>query len=407
MPQANIDYLIGNEAHGEVADTLAGIQFNPHLRRPFFDSKGRACVSLPTGAKETRKGPDGSPVCNADGSIKQFPIVKTHLVKNLGITDPVTNSTTLRKDEWELIDSAVVRATADRRKAWNAIQAVSSYNVDGMSVYGLTREAMTDPGFATVDMDGLGNDINDTPVFTPDVLPLPITHAGFWLSSRRLAESRRGGMALDTNMAETAGRRVAETIEKMTIGETDLSSIVIGSSSTYTNRGIYGFMTHPDLITRTGLTAVASDTAAGVKDDVLNMRGDAYGQKFYGPYTLYYSTHYDEIMDDDYWVYTTSGGAAPTRTLRQRLMQIDGINAVERLDFMTTAQTLLLVQMTPDVVRAVSGMSIRTLQWESQGGLRINFKVMAIQVPDIRSSYIGTDTTETNRKCGIVKGTVS
>jgi hypothetical protein len=48
-------------------------------------------------------------------------------------------------------------------------------------------------------------------------------------------------------------------------------------------------------------------------------------------------------------------------------------------------------------------MDITTLQWESHGGMRINFKVMAIQVPDIRAQYVGTSTS--TRKVGIVHAT--
>ena len=55
--------------------------------------------------------------------------------------------------------------------------------------------------------------------------------------------------------------------------------------------------------------------------------------------------------------------------------------------------------MTPDVCRAVNGMDITTVQWESSGGMRINFKVMAIQVPQLFTDY--------NRRTGIVHGTFS
>jgi len=48
-----------------------------------------------------------------------------------------------------------------------------------------------------------------------------------------------------------------------------------------------------------------------------------------------------------------------------------------------------MVQMTSDVARAINGMPITTVQWESAGGMRLNFKVMAIQVPQIRSDYDG------------------
>ena len=51
--------------------------------------------------------------------------------------------------------------------------------------------------------------------------------------------------------------------------------------------------------------------------------------------------------------------------------------------------TMLLVQMTSDVVRAVKGMQITTVQWESHGGMMLNFKVMCIMVPQIRADHNG------------------
>jgi hypothetical protein len=118
---------------------------------------------------------------------------------------------------------------------------------------------------------------------------------------------------------------------------------------------------------------------------------------------LYHSTDYDTYLDNDYYDITTSGAVAPTQTLRERIKKIEGITDVRRLDLLDNTFTLILVQMTSDVCRAVNGMDITTLQWESHGGMRINFKVMAIQVPDIRAQYVGTSTS--TRKVGIVHAT--
>ena len=63
------------------------------------------------------------------------------------------------------------------------------------------------------------------------------------------------------------------------------------------------------------------------------------------------------------------------------------------------AFTMLFVQMTPDVARAVNGMDITTVQWEDHGGFRQNFKVMAMLVPQIRADF--------NGNTGIVHATTS
>jgi hypothetical protein len=58
-----------------------------------------------------------------------------------------------------------------------------------------------------------------------------------------------------------------------------------------------------------------------------------------------------------------------------------------------------MVQMTSEAAQAINGMAPTLIQWESQGGLRLNFKIMAIQVPLLRADFDGN--------CGIAHGTTS
>jgi len=50
------------------------------------------------------------------------------------------------------------------------------------------------------------------------------------------------------------------------------------------------------------------------------------------------------------------------------------------------------------VVRLVDGMANTSVQWESEGGMALNFKVMSIRVPQIRSDINGA--------CGVVHASV-
>jgi hypothetical protein len=45
--------------------------------------------------------------------------------------------------------------------------------------------------------------------------------------------------------------------------------------------------------------------------------------------------------------------------------------------------------MTPDVVRLVRGMGLQNVEWKSEGNFMTNYKVMTIQVPQIRSDQNG------------------
>jgi len=118
--------------------------------------------------------------------------------------------------------------------------------------------------------------------------------------------------------------------------------------------------------------------------------------RYYCPFMLYHSTNWSKYMNLDY------SDAKGTNTLRERLLQIDQVTDVRRLDFMdasTASFNLVLVQMTPDVAQAINGMPLTTVQWESNGGNTQNFRVMAIMVPRLRADYYG--------RMGLMHGTTS
>ncbi|MCK9569340.1 bacteriocin family protein [Candidatus Pacearchaeota archaeon] len=378
-----VDFVLNGQGYGPVAQQMAGCRFDPGLMRPYRDSQGRPCVTVNTG--RTR--------FNQQTKLTE-PIYENHLIsnlRNLGIDSPVFNAATLRKDEWSLMDTVVQREARQRLSAWADLAAANTYGgFNGMSKSILESESMSDPGEAVQDMDGLTEGRTDTPLYARHGLPLPITHSDFYFSSRVLNISRSGGSPLDLTMAEAAGRRVAEMIEKDTIGMQ--TGLTYGDSTPYSETSqVYGYTTHPNRNIKADLT---KPTAVGwtpetTLNDVLAMRQMLYLDNFMGPYMLYVSSDWDQYLDGDYYAKATSGMVAPTQTLRQRLENVKGITAVKTLDFFTSTFSMVLIQMTSDVARAVIGMNITTVQWESVGGMRLNFKVMCIMVPQVRATYAG------------------
>ena len=75
---------------------------------------------------------------------------------------------------------------------------------------------------------------------------------------------------------------------------------------------------------------------------------------------------------------------------------IDGIKGVKVVDTLT-ADNVVLVQMTEDVVRLVRGMGIQNVQWKTEGDFINKFKIWTISVPQLRSDSEGHS--------GIVHGT--
>jgi len=233
-----------------------------------------------------------------------------------------------------------------------------------------------------VSMDGITQGDGDRPHYDLVNLPLPIVHKDFSFSARQVMASRNGGSPLDTSMAELAARQVAEEIERLTLG--------VSSSYSYGGGTIYGLTNFTSRLTKT-LTAPTGSNHPTTVAEVLDMIKKAQDAFHFGPYNLYYSPAWSLHMDDDY---STAKG---DNTLKERLEKIGSINMVAQADHLT-GTTICLVQQTSDVIRMVNGMDITTVQWESNGGMQLNYKVMAIMVPQLRA--------DSNGNTGIVHGSV-
>lgn len=311
------------------------------------------------------------------GGIKGRGSLATSLLANGMNTQGLRTLATLRKDEWKFYDDAVLLAAVQRRiGVADLMQYGLTLNLtNGMGTTVLEYEDMSDITDAEVTMDGRARVSKDRPEFDLNYLPLPLTHKDWDINARVLAASRTRGDALDTTMASLASRKVAEKIEEY---------LFIGSGGfTYGGGTIYGYMNHPD---RNEVDFSAdgwelSTGGEGILTDVRAMKAASISAKYYGPWMLYVPTNYETTLDDDF-------KSSSDKTTRQRLLEIGGILDVKVADKLT-ASNVVLVQMTPDVVRLVNGMDVTNVEWDEQGGMVLNFKVMAIQVPQIRADQDG------------------
>lgn len=368
--------------------------FDPGRKRPYFDDHDRPAVKIRTGRTTLVKG-------------VQQPVIEKVLISNLaarGIFDPVWNATSLRKDEWIEMDRKVLLTARARLRAAADLAASATYGgFNGMAVMTLEYEAMSDPGEAIVDMYGTGVGRNDMPLFKLRSMPLPITYSDFQIPQRKLLSSRRGGSPLDMTLAEACGRRVGETVEKTVIGVTTGLTYGTQAAGNYAAHDgtstVYGYINHTARLTKTDLTVPTGANPEATVADVLTMRQSLMNNNFYGPYMLYHSTDWDLYLDRDY-AFTAGAtyGVAPTKTLRQRIREIEGIQDVRRLDYLTPAAshafTLVMVQMTSDVAEFVDGMGITTMQWAARPDIETNFRVQTIQAPRLRHDY--------SNQCGIL-----
>lgn len=374
------------------SDELAG--WDPGYKRPYLNERNIPVVAVRTGRwVKNKKG-------------QRVPEVRERRISNLikqGHFESIYNvSSILPKDAWVKIDEAVYVAARDRLSAWSDLLARSSYGgFDAMSYLTLEYRAINDVGEAIQDMDGITDGRNFRPQTKQRSVPLPITHADFSFSARELKVAKRGGRPLDTILAEMAAARIAELIEKQTIGLEIGMEYGTVATGDYAHDGlskVYGYLNHPNRIIKTDLNVPTGLNTQDTVEDVVEMKMLLQAKKFYGPYVLYYSTDWERYLDlpHAYHGAGTSWGISPAMTLRDALLKIEKIEAVKQLDLLnpTTntnvhAFTLLLVQLSRDNVRAVNGMGLQTVMWESKGGMEVNFKLMMIAVTQWMSPYDG------------------
>ncbi len=356
--QAVLEFIKNGVGSGQFGTMLALNNFDPRPFRPW-------------------RGDDGYTYVNRMLSNGKVEVVRVNNTAGL-----------LRREDWLALDAAIVKVATARLKLVADIRGAGlTYSIpNGMGKTMLETEVMSDINEASISMDGLRKGPADRPEFDIKHLPLPLIHKDFFISSRQLAASRNGGSPFDTTMGELAGRRVGELAEKLACGT---------STFTYGGGAVQGLLNFADrntqAITDPTLTAWTPQTTV---DEVLLMRDKLRLDHMFGPYGLYYSADWDIHMDKDY----RDVSMVLSLTLRERLLKIAGINWAKSLDYLGDQGdfNLVLVQMTSDVIRMVIGQDFTTIQWESSGGMQINFKVFCILVPHLRSDFA--------TQCGVCHG---
>jgi len=357
-----VDIIDNNQAIGNVAGFLLNKgRFDVGTMRPWVGEDGKSYVTVYKGGDP--KKPESYQAI------------------------PIQTNATLRRDEWKQLDEAVQMAARSRLGGvQDLIDNGLVFNLNnGLGTTVLETHSLSDELAAAVTMDGVTRSIQGRAEFKHTYLPLPIIHVDYEINARILNASRSLGNPLDTTQAEMAARRIMETIETMLFTSYQYS---FGETDSNSRNSIYGFLNFPDRnqVTLTKQWTASNKTAAEILNDVMNMKQALINDKFFGPYILYVPTAYEVLLDKDY----SSSYAGVT--IRDRIKQISGIKDVKVSDFLP-AHNVILVQMTSDVVRLVQGMPIQNVEWQQEGNMLTRYKVMTIQVPQIRSDY--------NGNCGI------
>lgn len=367
MFEVNVDLLGPQGGVGDIANYFSEQgKLDPGLKRPFLH-KGRAYVQAYVGGDPSKP--------------ESYKVFRMH-----------TNAT-LRRDEWKRLDDAVMMVARQRLGGAEDLRSRGlTYPLgNGLASTVLEWHDVSDALEAELTMDALTRGNNDRVKFQHNYLPLPIIHADYEINQRVLLNSRNMGAALDTTMAERAARKVAEKLEAMFFTNT---SYTYGETDDRARNAIYSYINHPDRNAVTISTAWddSGKSMSQLLNEVKTLKQTSINNLHYGPWQLYIPTAYETVLDGDY------DATTPGTTVRERILKIDGIDSIRVVD-MLPANNVLLVQMTTDVVRLVEGMPLQNIQWSEEGGMVNKFKVMTIQVPQIRSDQ--------NGKTGIVHQTVT
>jgi hypothetical protein len=352
-----MDFIMNGQGSGQVADKLIECNGDIGVLRPWIGEDLKQYCTLMRNGKE----------------------VIVPMVGNV--------TTTMRKDDWLAIDDTVIAAAKPRLKAVaDLIGAGLTFGMNGMAFSSLQTETVSDINEADVSMDGMREGRNDRPEFDTTSIPLPIIHKDFSYSARNLLISRNGGSPLDITSAALSSRRVAEEAEKMLIGNSTKAD-----QYKYAGGTIYGYTDFPSRLTKTFTSPLAGGwTGSDLVNEVLAATQQLRDAFAYGPYMLYTGTSWQQYLGNDF-------KAASDKTLRDRVLAIDEISDIRPLDYLSGFD-LIFVQLTSDVVREIMGLSITTVQWDTLGGMKKNFKVMAIMVPQLRADF--------NGNTGILHGSV-
>ena len=282
----------------------------------------------------------------------------------------------LRKDEWKAMDDAIVKEAQLRLVGVKDL--ITNGNVlnlaNGLGKTILESENVSDMRPAQVSMDGITTGQNEAVNYEVVGIPLPFIHKDYQIPIRKLNASRERGESLDTTQATLATRQVAETLESMLF--TGYSSLAFGG---YT---IYGYTDWPSKQSVAIGTSWLTATGAQMLANVLAAKQKLIDHHMYGPYMIYVPTNFETFLDADY---STAKGE---NSCRDRLLKVSGIKGLSVADKLT-ASKVVVVQMTSDVVRLINGLGVTNVEWESKGGMVFNFKVMTIQVPELRTDQSG------------------
>ncbi len=322
---------------------------------------------------------------------------------------PARNNATLLKDEWEMMDTAIIKAFQSRLTYVSGLKAAGlTYSLpDPLKHTVLTHQNMSNAQQAMISMDANVQNQGDTFEIGSDSIPIPIISSGFNLDIRQLAGARGSALPLDTTNMEFLARANAEFLENQTlfgngnITESNKRVLNFGGDAAVrlANRFTHGGNVIDGVFTKEAAVqyALAADwllaatTPKQMLTDVMNMKQELIEQGYSGNFKLTLPSYLEVTLDGDY----KSSESSSVMSILNRMKMIGGLT-IEFCDSMgriTPATTeyirMSMVAQQPDVIRIIDGIDAMPVQWQTQGAMNTSYRILTIQVPQLRTRQAG------------------
>ena len=297
----------------------------------------------------------------------------------------------LTEDAQRVVDNSVVKVGTQRLTVTSDLMAAGlTYPLTNpLSVLEVQWESIGETGGAQRTMTPSARGQNQMPNRLARRLPVYLTTDDFFMGIRTLRSSERSGQPLDTALIEQATRRVNEAIEDSVLNGATLET---GTALQVNGNTVPGLLNAPNVNTITLSANWNTATGDQILADTLNMLGALQADKKYGPYAMYVGTNVGNALNKDFKAGVSGSTLARLQTVSNGT---GGFLTIKTADMMPV-NTVLMFQMTSDVIDLIVGQAPTVVPWTSPDGFTLYWMVMGIVIPRVRSDY--------NNASGIVIG---
>lgn len=291
--------------------------------------------------------------------------------------DPVSKqivaNSRLDAGEWQLFDSQIAEMARVRMPGIAHLRSAGLVRggID-LGVLEIKKRIQSERRPANIRMDTesqVDNDRVDRKVIT---VPLPVISTAYKIGERELRASRNAGVPLDTTEARESAQSVAETLEGILFkGTTEI---------TINGNAVKGYLNATGALSETASNAGGGDfaTADNPYKTVVGVLGLLDARRYRGPFMIYLnSVQYYETLA------LRSNTDTRQIDLIRALPEIRGVEISPHVD----AGTMLVVQMTPDVVELYEAFSLQNREWENPNRSAFHAQVMTVAVPMVQYNY--------------------